>query len=334
MRTTKPNLARRALLGGSLAVAATGAATGAAIGPARAQAAWPTRAVTLVVPWPAGGSTDVSMRAMAEAAAKHLGQPVVVDNKPGASGTLGPATMAATARPDGYTIAQMPISMFRLPYMQKTSFDPQRDFTYISNLTGYTFGVVVKKDSKFHTLKDLIEAARANPGKITYATPGAGTTLHITMEQIAAAAGVKLTQVPFKGGAETSAAVMGGHVDATADSTGWGPLVDAGELRLLCTWGPSRTKKWPNVPNLVELGINIVSDSPFGIAGPRNMNPAAVQKLDAAFAAAMKDPAVLATLEKFDMAPRYMPTAEYKSFVETTITEQKALIERLGLKSS
>ena len=325
MRPGSNTLARRTLLGTALALPAIGAA--------RAQA-WPARPVTLIVPWPAGGSTDVSMRAMAEAAGKHLGQQVVVDNKPGAAGTLGPATMAATARPDGYTIAQMPVAMFRLPYMQKTSFDPQKDFTYVSNLTGYTFGVVVKKDSKYQTFKDLIEAARANPGKVTYATPGAGTTLHITMEQIAAAAGVKWTQVPFKGGAETSAAVMGGHVDATADSTGWGPLVDAGELRLLCTWGPSRTKKWPNVPTLTELGIPIVSDSPFGIAGPRNMNPLAVQKLDEAFRAAMQDKAVLETLEKFDMAPRYMGTADYIKFVNETIVEQKALIERLGLKTS
>ena len=325
MKSAIAKLTRRALIGSAAAAVA---------GNAVAQAAWPTRPVTLVVPWPAGGSTDVSMRAMAEAAGRHLGQQVVVDNKPGASGTLGPATMAATARPDGYTIAQMPISMFRLPYMQKVSFDPTKDFTYISNLTGYTFGVVVKKDSKYQTFKDLIEAARANPGKITYATPGAGTTLHITMEQIAAACGVKWTQVPFKGGAETSAAIMGGHVDATADSTGWGPLVDAGELRLLCTWGPGRTKKWPNVPNLVEQGINLVADSPFGIAGPRNMNPVAVQKLDEAFRAAMADPAVLAILEKFDMAPRYMNTADYQTFVSETIKEQKGLIETLGLKTS
>ena len=325
MKIAIAKLTRRALIGSAAAAVA---------GNAVAQAAWPTRPVTLIVPWPAGGSTDVSMRAMAEAAGRHLGQQVVVDNKPGASGTLGPATMAATARPDGYTIAQMPISMFRLPYMQKVSFDPTKDFTYISNLTGYTFGVVVKKDSKYQTFKDLIEAARANPGKITYATPGAGTTLHITMEQIAAASGVKWTQVPFKGGAETSAAIMGGHVDATADSTGWGPLVDAGELRLLCTWGPGRTKKWPNVPNLVEQGINLVADSPFGIAGPRNMNPAAVQKLDEAFRAAMADPAVLATLEKFDMAPRYKNTADYQTFVSETIKEQKELIETLGLKTS
>jgi tripartite-type tricarboxylate transporter receptor subunit TctC len=295
---------------------------------------FPNKPVTLIVPWPAGGATDRHLRVLAEATSKHLGQPIVIDNKPGASGTLGGATMAATARPDGYTIAQLPITIFRLPYMQKVSFDPTKDFSFVIHVSGYTFGTAVKADSPWKNWKEFLAYAKANPGKIRYSTPGAGTTLHITMEQIAAAAGVKLTQVPFKGGAETSAAVMGGHVDATADSTGWGPLVDAGELRLLCTWGPSRTKKWPNVPNLVELGINIVSDSPFGIAGPRNMNPAAVQKLDAAFAAAMKDPAVLATLEKFDMAPRYMPTAEYKSFVETTITEQKALIERLGLKSS
>jgi tripartite-type tricarboxylate transporter receptor subunit TctC len=319
-------LTRRALVGTALAAAPAGEA--------HAQAAWPARGVTLIVPWPAGGSTDVSMRAMAEVAAKHLGQPIVIDNKPGAAGTLGPATMAATARGDGYTIAQMPISMFRLPYMQKTSFDPTKDFTYICNLTGYTFGVVVKKDSKFQTFKDLIEAARAEPGKITYATPGAGTTLHITMEQIAAAAGVKWTQVPFRGGAETSAAVLGGHVSATADSTGWGPLVDAGELRLLCTWGAARTKKWPAVPTLTELGFPIVSDSPFGIAGPRNMNPVAVQKLSDAFRMALEDPTVLAMLERFDMSPRYKNTADYVAFVNETIAEQKVLIERLGLKTS
>ena len=158
--------------------------------------------------------------------------------------------------------------------------------------------------------------------------------MHITMEQIAALAGVKWTQVPFKGGAETSAAIMGGHVDATTDSTGWGPLVDAGELRLLCTWGAARTRKWPNVPTLTELGINIVADSPFGIGGPRGMNPVAVQKLDEAFKVAIDDKAVLATLEKFDMAPRYKNTADYQAFVAETIKEQKELIERLGLKTS
>lgn len=325
MRPTASTITRRTVLATGAALAATGPAFGQS---------FPAKPVTLIVPWPPGGSTDVSMRAMAEVAAKHLGQQIVIDNKPGASGTLGPATMAATAKPDGYTIAQLPITVFRLPYMQKTAFDPVKDFTYIAHLTGYTFGVVVKKDSKYQTFKDLVEAAKANPGKITYATPGAGTSLHITMEQIAAKAGIKWTQVPFKGGAESSAAVLGGHVEATADSTGWGPLVDAGELRLLCTWGAARTKRWPNVPTLEELGFGIISDSPFGIGGPKGMKADVVKKLHDAFKVAMEDKTVLATLDKFDMAPRYMDTAGYQKFAMDTIKEQRELIEKLGLKSS
>jgi tripartite-type tricarboxylate transporter receptor subunit TctC len=328
MRPKGSTITRRTVLATGAALAAT-----AATGPAFGQA-FPSKPITLIIPWPAGGSTDVSMRAMAEVASKQLGQQIVIDNKPGASGTLGPATMAATAKPDGYTIAQLPISVFRLPYMQKTSFDPEKDFTYIVHVTGYTFGVVVRKDSKYQTFKDLVEDARANPGKIKYATPGAGTSLHITMEQIAAKAGIKWTQVPFKGGAETSAAVLGGHVDATADSTGWGPLVDAGELRLLCTWGAQRTKKWPNVPTLQELGFDIISDSPFGIGGPKGIPADVVQKIHDAFKKAVEDPGVIATLEKLDMAPRYMDTATYQKFAMDTIKQEKELIERLGLKRS
>src|SRR5688500_2606441 len=147
---------------------------------------FPSKPVTLIVPWPAGGSTDIAMRAMAESASKVLGQPVVVDNKAGGSGTVGPATMAASAKPDGYTIAQIPITVFRLPLMQSTPWDALKDFTYIVHLTGYTFGITTKADSPFKTFQDVIDFAKKNPGKVTYATPGAGTSLHIGMEQIAA----------------------------------------------------------------------------------------------------------------------------------------------------
>jgi tripartite-type tricarboxylate transporter receptor subunit TctC len=130
--------------------AALSAAGVALCAPAAALAqGYPEKPVTLVVPWPAGGSTDIAMRTIAEAASKHLGQPVVVDNKPGATGTLGPAVMAANAKPDGYTIAQMPISVMRLPLMQKTAWDALKDFTYIVHLTGYTFGVTTKADNQF-----------------------------------------------------------------------------------------------------------------------------------------------------------------------------------------
>src|SRR5262245_47298628 len=118
---------------------------------------FPTRPVTLIVPWPAGGSTDIGMRALALATEKHLGQPIGIENKPGAAGSLGPANMVANARPDGYTVAQLPITVFRIPFIQKTSFDPTKDFTYIIHVTGYTFGVVVKADAPWKTFQELLD---------------------------------------------------------------------------------------------------------------------------------------------------------------------------------
>jgi tripartite-type tricarboxylate transporter receptor subunit TctC len=292
---------------------------------------FPSKPVTLIVPWPAGGSTDIAMRAMAESASKVLGQPVVVDNKAGGSGTVGPATMAASAKPDGYTIAQIPITVFRLPLMQSTPWDALKDFTYIVHLTGYTFGITTKADSPFKSLQDVIEFAKKNPGKVTYATPGAGTSLHIGMEQIAARAGVKFTQVPFKGGAETNAAVLGGHTMLQADSTGWKGLVEAGQLRLLTIWTAERSKNWPSVPTLKELGYPFVFDSPFGIAGPRGMDPKVVAKLHDAFKKATEDPAVRATLAKYDMVANYKSTEDYRKFVLENIETERKVVEMLGL---
>ncbi|HEY5831221.1 MAG: tripartite tricarboxylate transporter substrate binding protein [Hyphomicrobiaceae bacterium] len=304
----------------------------AAIAPARVAAqTYPDKPVTLIVPWPAGGATDIAMRAIAEGATKHLGQNIVIDNKPGASGTLGPAVMAANAKPDGYTIAQMPITVMRLPLMQKAAWDAVKDFTYIVHLTGYTFGITTKADGPFKTWADVVAYAKANPGKVTYATPGAGTSLHIGMEQIAARSGIQLTQVPFKGNAESNAAVLGGHTMLQADGSGWKALVDAGQLRLLAIWTDQRSKNFPDTPTLKELGYPFVFDSPFGIAGPKGMDPAVVQKLHDAFKKSIEDPAVVATLAKYEMVPRYIDTAAYRKFVEEIIASEKAALERIGL---
>ncbi len=310
----------------ALSVVALAAAAGAA--PAQD---YPVKPITLIVPWPAGGSTDISMRAIAEVASKHLGQPVVVDNKAGGGGTVGPATMAATAKPDGYTIAQIPITVFRLPLMQKTTWDATNDFTYIVHLTGYTFGVTSNAESQFKTWKDVVDYAKQNPGKVTYATPGAGTSLHVGMEQIASQAGIKLTHVPFKGGAETNAAVLGGHTTLQADSSGWKPLVEAGKLNLLMIWTANRSKNYPNTPTLKELGYPFVFDSPFGIAGPKGMDGAIVQKLHDAFKKAIEEQAVIDMMAKYDMVPRYLDTVAYRKAVEGFIVTEKAALERIGL---
>ena len=203
---------------------------------------FPTRPLTLICPWPPGGSTDQHLRAFAQVAARYVGQNIVIENRPGAGGMLGPGTMARTAQPDGYTLSQLPVGAFRIPHMQKVDWDPLRDFTYIIGLTGYTFGVVVKSDSRFKTLKDVIDYAKANPGKFSYASTGNGTSPHLLIEELATKTGVEMLHVPFKGNADSTQALMGGHVMAQSDATGWGRYVDAGTFRLLVTFGEKRTK--------------------------------------------------------------------------------------------
>ena len=299
--------------------------------PAIGQAAFPNKPITLIVPWQASLTADLMLRGMAEIASKVLGQPIVVDNKPGASGTLGPATMAGTAKADGYTIAQLPITVFRLPSMQKMSFDPIKDFTYIIHVAGYQFGTVCKADSPAKTWQDVIDMAKADPNKVTYATGGVSTSPHIGMELIAAHSGVKFTHVPMKGGSESIAAVLGGHVMLQAESPSWQATVEAGQMRLLKIWTAERHKRWPDVPTLKELGYPFVFDSPFGLGGPKGIDGEIVKKLHDAFKVAYDDPKSLELYEKFNFARRYMNTVDYVKFVPEMVASEKAAIEKLGL---
>ncbi len=297
----------------------------------RAQApAFPSRPIRYICPWPAGGSTDAVIRALAESAGKTLGQTIIVDNKPGAGGMLG-ANEMMSAKPDGYTLTQLPHGVFRIPHMQKVQYDPLKDFTWIACLTGYTFGLVVPADSPIKSIKDLVAYAKANPEKFTYGSTGTGTSPHLAVEEFAQRAGIKLTHVPFKGNADNMQAILGGHVMGASDATGWGPHVESGKLRLLATYGSKRTKRWPNVPTLDELGYATVSDSPFGVCGPKGMDPAVVATLHEAFRRTLNDPAVLATFDKYDQSVIYMNTAQYTRFARETFAAEKATIERLGM---
>jgi hypothetical protein len=222
---------------------------------------------------------------------------VLLDNKPGAGGTLG-----AT-----------------------------KDFTWIICMTGYTFGLVVRAESPIKDIKDLVAFAKAKPGEFTYGSPGVGTSPHLAIEAFAAKAGIKLQHVPFKGAADGLQALMGGHTMAHSDSTAWGPQVDAGRLRLLATYGSKRTKKWSIIATLNELGYETVSDSPFGVCGPKNMDPAVVKTLHDAFRMVIDDPSVAATLEKYGQPVIHLDTAQYTKFALETFNAEKATIERLGM---
>jgi tripartite-type tricarboxylate transporter receptor subunit TctC len=268
------------------------------------------------------------MRAFAESAGRAIGGTVIVDNKPGAGGTLGAAAMV-NARPDGYLLTQLPLGIYRLPHMQKMSFDPVRDITHIVCLTGYTFGLAARPDAPYKTLQEMVAFARANPGKVNYGHTGVGTTPHLAIEEFATKAGIVLQDIPYKGSAEILQAILGGHIPVMSGTTEFAPYVRAGTLRLLATLGSQRNKAFPDVPTVKERGWDTVSESPFGIGGPRNMDPALVRLIHDAFRRTLEDPRVQETLDKFYMPTIYMGTAEYTAYAERTFAAEKATIDRL-----
>ena len=292
--------------------------------------AFPSRPIKLVIAFPAGGPTDITMRQLADNASKIIGQQIVVENKPGAGGTL-PAQAMQSAQPDGYTIGQIPLGVFRLPYTTKINWDPVKDISYVINVTGYAFGIAVPADSPIKNWNDFVAYAKANPGKLTYGSTGTMTSPHLTTELIAQQLGIQLQHVPYKGSADLSQAVLGNHLMAIADSTGFAPLVEAGKLRVLNTWGDKRLAKFPDAPTLKELGIDIVQNSPFGIGAPKGTPPEVVKKLHDAFKQAMEEPSYVAALGRYDMLPIYMSSGDYAKFAQTTFTREKARIEKLGL---
>lgn len=293
--------------------------------------AFPNRPVVLIVPWPAGGTTDIAMRALAIAAEKHLGQQIIIENRVGGSGTLAPMQMAMGTAPDGYVVSQIPLSVFGVDPINSKGFDAGRDLTYIIGLTSYTFGVVVRSDAPWRTFGELLSDARARPGKITFGSPGFGTMPHMTMERIARTSGIDWVHVPFRGSVETTNALLGGFVDVVADGSSWAEMVNAGRFRLLVTWGAQRTANWPNVPTLREAGIDIVANSPYGIAGPKGMDPRIVATLHDAFKKAMDEPSYLAVLKQLDQEPFYLNSRDYATFASRQIDEQRRLIKDLGL---
>ena len=291
---------------------------------------FPSRPVKLIVAFPAGGPTDITMRVLADNASKILGQPVIVENKPGAGGSL-PAQQLQSSTADGYTLAQIPLGVFRLPYTTKINWDPVKDISYVLNVTGYAFGLVVPSDSPLKTWTHFVAWAKANPGKLSYGSTGAMTSPHLTMELIAQKLGLELLHVPYKGSADLMQSILGGNVMAAADSTGFAPQVEAGKLRVLNTWGAERLAKFPDAPTLKELGLDLVQNSPFGIGAPKGTPPAVVKRLHDAFKQAMEQESYKTALGKYDMVPMYMGTAAYGKFAQETFVREKALVEKLGL---
>lgn len=304
---------------------------GGALSAVRAAApAFPTRPISLWVPWAAGGATDISMRVLAELAGQHLGQTVVTENRGGAGGTLVMPVLQSAA-PDGYTIAQLPYPVFRIAHTQKVLWDPVRDTTPIIQVSGVTFGLLVPAGSRFTTLEDLFAHARAHPGELTIATNGVGTTPHVVLESLFTAHGLKYIHVPYKGVGEQLNAIAAGQVMAGVSSSGFAPAVDSGRLRLVVTFAAQRSARWPSVPTLRELGFDIVAQSPYGLVGPRGMAPAIVETLHQAFRKAMFDPRFVHEIAKYDQELDYLGPADYARACREMSAQERLNVERLGL---
>jgi tripartite-type tricarboxylate transporter receptor subunit TctC len=319
------HLRRRSVLISALTVPAI------ASGTARAEGDYPNRTIRLVIPWPPGASADAFLRVMAEQSGKRLGQSMVPDNKPGANASLSGVALK-DARPDGYTLGQIHTGTFRAAMMMdKPPYDPLTDFTYIIQLSGSVHGIVVRSDSPWKTFEEFIAAAKKTPGKLTYGTFGQASIQNLVMVDLQQRLGAELTHVPYKGGGELYNGLMGGEIDAIADASGWIPLVQSGKFRLLIVWGSKRMPLFPDVRTLQDAGIDLVVNSPYGVAGPKGMDPAVVKKIHDAMKDALFSPETQAVMNTYNMPTLYLDTAAYDKAAREQVNIELANLKRVGM---
>jgi tripartite-type tricarboxylate transporter receptor subunit TctC len=293
--------------------------------------AWPQRPIQMIVPWPAGGATDLTLRVLNEEAEPLLGQRVVVINRPGAAGTLV-APLLKAAEPDGYTIGQIPITVYRHALMNRVDWNPVRDLAPILQVSGVTFGLLVPASSPWKSLADMLAWAQKHPGELLLGSTGIGTTAHLAMEEILLAKKITYVHVPYKGTTEQMLAIASGQLMAGVNSTGFAPWVDQGKMRLLAIFSAERSPRWPQVPTLRELGYTrSVYTSPWGLAAPHGTPPAIVQILHNAFHQATISPRHRAALARYDQDISYLNTAAYQQAILDTVEREKVLLGRMKL---
>ena len=302
------------------------------MGVARAADPFPDKPITLLCGFAPGAAADAQLRALGQALSREVGQPVIIDNKPGAAGTLAAAALA-NARPDGYTLAQVTNTIVRQPFITRTSFDPIKDFTYVIGVSTFDFGLVVNASSPWKTFDEFVAYAKQNPGKVSYGSIGNGSVPHQVMHKIGMKLGIDWNHVPYKGSAPAQNDLLGGVLAAISDTTGWAPFVDSGKFRLLAVYGEKRLKRYPNVPTLKDLGLGIADDAPWGIAAPKGVPPERIKRLHDALKKAMDDEGFLKSLDQLANQTRYMSTAQYQSYMAARVPIEKEVVEKYGLRN-
>lgn len=296
-----------------------------------AQAEYPSRPVTLIVPYGAGGVTDVVARAMAHAMGQKLGQSIVIENKPGAGASMGVVDMK-TAKPDGYRLTLSPVGIFRQPHIQKVSYDPVADVRYVAAYMSYDFLLAVAQDSPFKTLNDVIEQSKKEPGSVDYGTPGKFSANHVLMSLLEKKAGVRFTHVPYKGDAEAVNALIAGHTKTGVFGNTVLPYMNSGKLRAIAIASETRPEAFANVPTFRELGYDVVTPSPLGIAGPKDLPDAIVRKLEDAVQFAMRDADVKRVAANYGVRLEYRNSREYAAFAKQAFADEGKIVQSIGLE--
>jgi len=300
---------------------------------------YPAQPITAIVGFAAGGSADATSRVIADEAKKILGVDIVVQNKPGASATVG-VSAVMTAKPDGYTIGATTDSPFlRAPHMLKLNFDPIADTTPLVFYAVQRNFIVVREDSPFKTFDDLLKFAKDNPGKLTFGHAGVPTTLYLGFAGIANQLGIKFGNVPFPGDAQTLLAVLGGHVMAAGISAGpTMPQIKAGKVRALAVIdGTKRMEEFPDVPTMSEFSKpeNVIASPGMVIFGPKSMPPEVVKKLEDAFVRAANSEGFKKwgnDNQTYALA-RPLTGSELKEYLAAESKKMSALIDRLDLRA-
>lgn len=292
---------------------------------------YPTRPINFIIPFSAGSSTDLVVRLIIKEAERSLGQPIVAINKPGGGGSVGFAAIAV-AKPDGYTIGQSPggAPLFIMPFLEKLPYDPVKDSRYVMQFIELNFAIMVKGDSPFKNLKDLLDYGRQNPAKMIYGTNAPNSISNLIMEQVAKKEKIQTKHIPFKGSPEYQTAVMGGHILFAVGDCNYS-LVDSGELRLLAYLSEKRAAAHREVPTLKELGYDFPCPVFIGIMAPKGIPEEIVRRLEDAFSQAMRQPAFINGVKELRMTTNYRNGKELTEYVSRNYDAFGKLLKELGV---